>query len=171
MFNTGDYVVYEALGVCRVTDIKRRSFPPMDERNYYVLDLVYGPSTTVYAPVDNSKLNIRPVLTADEVKELIRTMPQEPEITESDDDERRAQYKSIIASGDRTGLVRIIKTLYSRRENVPKGRKFPDADERIMKDAERMLYEEFALALDIKPSDVLGFIAESLEGASGAQTS
>ncbi len=162
MFKKDDYVVYESLGVCRVKEIERKIFKPLAARDYYVLELVYGPSTTVYAPVDNEKLNIRPVLAAKEVKELIQSMPGEAELSEVEDDERRAKYKEIISSGDRPGLVRIIKTLYSRRENVPKGRKFPDADERIMKDAERILYEEFALALNLKPNEVLSYITKSL---------
>lgn len=163
MFSVGDNVVYESLGVCRVKDIVRKTFEPLPERDYYVLEMVYGPATTVYAPVDSDKLNIRPVLGASEVGEIIASMPSRPEISGTDDGERRSRFREIITSGDRDGLVRIIKTLYSRRENVPKGRKFPDADERLMRDAERILYEEFALVLGIKPTEVIGYIYEHID--------
>lgn len=45
-------------------------------------------------------------------------------------------------------------------------KKFHSADERIMKDAEKILFEELALVLEIEPGEVLDFIHDELEAQS-----
>ena len=61
-------------------------------------------------------------------------------------------------------MVRMIKALYlHQREQQAKGRKLHMADDRFFKEAERMLYEEFALVLQMKKEEVLPFILEQLQ--------
>ena len=43
------------------------------------------------------------------------------------------------------------------------GTELVGADEKVMKEAEKMLYEEFAHVLDIRPSQVLPFIMQQIE--------
>lgn len=44
-----------------------------------------------------------------------------------------------------------------------KGKKLYKNDEKVMKEAEKMLYEEFAHVLDIRPDQVLPFIMQQIE--------
>ncbi|MGN0497873.1 MAG: hypothetical protein ACI4F6_02215 [Acutalibacteraceae bacterium] len=53
-----------------------------------------------------------------------------------------------------------------QKEKLACGKKFHSADERIMKDAEKILFEELALVLEIEPSEVLDFIHNELEAQS-----
>ncbi|MEA4912196.1 MAG: CarD family transcriptional regulator [Oscillospiraceae bacterium] len=164
MFKIGDTVVYESLGVCRIADIRTEKFPSMPAAQYYVLELIFGAQTTVYAPVDSDKLHIRKVLSRPEVLELINRMPDENTGWIEPEPERVERYKQIIRRGDRGELVGLIKTLYSKREEqLAAGRKFHVCDARIMGDAEKLLYEEFALALGIQPEEVVPFITGKLE--------
>ena len=164
MFKIGDTVVYESLGVCRIADIRTEKFPSMPPAQYYVLELVFGAQTTVYAPVDSDKLHIRAVLSKQEVLALIQRMPDESTRWIEAEQERVEHYKQIIRRGDRGELVGLIKTLYAKREEqVAAGRKFHACDARIMGDAEKLLYEEFALALGIQPDEVVPYITGSLQ--------
>ncbi|MEA5051027.1 MAG: CarD family transcriptional regulator [Oscillospiraceae bacterium] len=168
MFKIGDTVVYESLGVCRITDIRTEKFPSMPPAQYYVLELVYGAQTTVYAPVDSEKLHIRKVLSKQEVLELIARMPDENTQWIENEAERTERYRQILKRGDRGELVGLIKTLYAKREEqLAAGRKFHACDARIMSDAEKVLYEEFALALHIQPDEVVPFITGTLEKRGG----
>ena len=60
--------------------------------------------------------------------------------------------------------VKLIKTLYFQKKSQKnKNKSLRDTDKRFMKDAERMLYEEFAHVLKIERDQVLSFIIEQIE--------
>ena len=65
---------------------------------------------------------------------------------------------------DRTALVRMIKTLYQHQQKQQRrGKKLHVVDERFMKEAERILYEEFAHVLNIQKEQVVPFIMEEIQ--------
>ena len=106
---------------------------------------------------------MRKVLSKDEIMQLIKKMPEEGNIWIEDSDERKESYKKILESGERTELVKLIKTLHTHKQKQKKsGKKLRISDERILKDAERMLYDEFAYVLDIPHSEVVPFISGQL---------
>ena len=58
----------------------------------------------------------------------------------------------------------MIKALYyHQQEQHAKGRRLHTADEHFFREAEKLLYDEFALVLHIKPEQVLPFIMEQVE--------
>ena len=165
MFCVNDTILYGAQGVCRIASIVRESFGsgPVD---YYVLKPVYNDNSTIYVPVENGDLTgkMRRILSSEEIIALIRSMPQEDLIWIENENQRKEAYREIIARGDRTELVKMIKTLYlHQQQRQAIGKKLHIADERFFKEAEKMLYDEFALVLNIKQEEVLPFILEQIE--------
>ena len=64
---------------------------------------------------------------------------------------------------DPTELVKPTKSLHTHNLNQNQSdNKHFISDERILKDAERMLYDEFAYVLDIPHSEVVPFISGQL---------
>lgn len=58
----------------------------------------------------------------------------------------------------------MIKALYGRQQRrQAQGRRLRVTDERFLKEAERVLYDEFALVLNIRQEQVLPFILEQIE--------
>lgn len=164
MLATNETVLYGSTGVCKVIGTSEKAVSG-NLVLYYVLKPIYSDNSTIFVPIDSEQLGkkMQPVLSAEEVFELIHSMPDEETIWIDDENTRKAEYKSILSSGDRRSLVQLIKTLYMRQEHlVSCGKKLHIADERSMKTAEKMLYEEFAHVLDIDPCDVLDFINEQL---------
>lgn len=160
----GSTVLYGSHGVCRVTGTASKSFGGQ-EALYYVLEPVYNDDATIFVPVDNPALSakMRRVLTEEEVRTMIREMPEEEPIQLGDTVQRRQICGEILRSGDRRRLVQLIKTLHVRQQARREQRKKPCAqDERIMKEAEKLLYEEFAYALNIRRDQVLPFILQEL---------
>lgn len=163
MFQTGDTIVYGNSGVCRITDIREETFGPV-RRTYYVLSPVYDGNSTIYCPVDQQKIPLRPLLTDEEIHGLIREMPAADDTWIDDDLQRRERFADMLKSGDRAQMVSLIKTLYlHRREKSEAGKKLHLADERVMRDAERLLYEEFGHVLGIRPTDVVDYIRDQLQ--------
>ena len=57
----------------------------------------------------------------------------------------------------------MIKALYHhKQERLSEGKKFYVSDERFFREAENMLYEEFAIVLHISKDQVLPFILEQI---------
>lgn len=160
MYKAEDIVVYSSYGVCRISAVEERDFSGSSEE-YYVLRPVGESRNTFYVPTKNEALTslMRKVLSKEEIQELIKTMPDENCIWIEDEAQRREEYRRILREGDRLELVRLIKTLYMYQQSCRDHRKkLHSADEHFLKDAESMLYEEFAYVLDIPREEVISYI-------------
>lgn len=164
MFEIGDYIIYGSQNVCKVEAIG-----PMEmggkktERLYYTLRPIYINGSTVYTPVDNTKVILRPVLTKEEAMRLIEEIPSLEQIDVTDEKGREQIYKEALLSCDCRELVRIIKTLYLRRQSrIEDGKKVTAVDERYFKQAEDALYGELAVAMQMKREEVEDYITEHL---------
>ena len=164
-FEVGNTVIYGIHGVCQITEITTKEFMGA-LADYYCLTPLNDKRSTVYIPCDNDRLTdkIKRIMSADEIYSLINTMRNEEDIWIDDPHERKKRYSEIIGSGDRHALVRLIKTLYNRREKQTAcGKKLHLADEGFLRDAEKLLYDEFAHVLSITKDQVLPFICEQIE--------
>lgn len=165
MFKVNDTVIYGTEGVCRVMDITERMFRDKKIR-YYVLKPVYKENATIFVPTENETLTakMRQVLSPEEVRTIIDGMAGEESIWIEDENERKLRYKTILTSGNCHELVRLIRTLYlHQQEQKARGKKLHLADERFFKEAERMLYDEFAVVLNLRQDQVLPYIIRSIE--------
>lgn len=165
MFQVNDTILYGTDGVCVITEIAKRKFGKTT-REYYVLKPVYKDDAVIYVPTDSEKLlgKMRRILSAEEIYRLIRSMPEEGLLWVDDENERKRVYTDVIHSGDRRAMVRMVKALYLHQQSLRKaGRKFHTCDERFMKDAEQILYHEFAHVLHMEPDQVRPFILQQIE--------
>lgn len=165
MFKTNDTVVYGTEGVCKIDCIIQRKF--RDELlDYYVLKPLLGNSSIIYVPTNNELLTnkIHHLLSSNEIIHIINSMPETNTIWIEDDSERREEYKKIIQSGEREGLIKLIKTLLlHKKKRESDNKKLLTSDDQYLKKAEHLLYSEFAYVLDIDPDDVPKFIKEQIK--------
>ena len=114
--------------------------------------------------VDNQKTLMRKTLSKEEADELIEEIPSINEIWVDGDKAREEKYKECIRSCDCRELVRIIKTLFLRREERLKaGKKITTTDERYLRLAEDHLYSELSVALEIPVDNMRSYITERVE--------
>lgn len=164
MHNINDMVLYGTEGICRITDISVRNMHGEDIE-YYVLKPVGENNSTIFVPTGSETLTakMRRIMSAEEIYALIRTMPDEEIEWIENENMRKQRYKEILADGDRKELVRMIKAIYLHEQERKKiGKKLHLSDEKFLKDAEKLLYEEFAHVLNIKKDEVLPFIMEQI---------
>lgn len=165
MFKKGEYVVCGNNGICKVTDVTTLNMAsaPKD-RLYYILKPVYAESSTVYIPVDNHKVAIRAALTAEKTHELIAKIPSLELVWIENDKQRELTYKEYLSKNSCEDYVRIIKTLYLRKQDrLAKGQKIIGLDERYLKQAEDLLYGELAVALGMEKQGVQAYITKKIE--------
>ncbi len=167
MVQVNDTVLYGGQSVCTVTEICERKVGK-EKLLYYALKPVFDGKSTIYVPCANEKLvgKMRRILSAAEIRALIDSLQSDTLDWVENDADRKAQYGEILQQGDRRTIALLIRTLFLRREALKaSGRKFHAADEQILERAQKLLHEEFAYVLHIRPEEVPLFITHRLEAA------
>lgn len=167
MFDKDEYVVYGSKGVCRITDITQMKMPgtPKD-RMYYVLEPIQNTSSKVYLPVDNDKAVIRSIMTQEEAKALLDSIPEVEFLAVPDEKKRELCYKEAMRSCSGHAWISMLKTLYSRRrERISMGKKITALDEKYMRAAEHELVDELSLSLELTQEEVEAYLQEHIEQA------
>ena len=164
MFEVDDFIIYGNHGVCKVENIGTVSLPMVDKNKvYYTLRPIYKNEAVVYAPVENPKSVMRPVLRKKEADDLIREIPQLDSVWRPNEKDREVQYKAALKSCDCRELIRIIKTLYDRKmDRIRDGKKVTVVDERYFRQAEDQLYGELAFAMKMERGQMGDYLVERI---------
>ena len=160
MFKAGDFVVYGSNGVCRVQKVGTLDSPGVPkDRLYYTLIPCYIKGSTIFTPVDNQKVIIRLVLTREEALQLIDEISCIDMLWIGDEKKRELQYKEAFRSCDCRELVKIIKTIYLRKQSrIAEGKKVTTQDDKYFHMAEDALYGELAVALGFTREETKKFV-------------
>ena len=164
MFRIGDAVIHPAEGVCEITEITERNFSGTAEE-YYVLKSVYDSQSTVYIPVETTKVRpkIRLALSREQVQKIIDSLENNEPVKTDNDNHRRQLFKEILASGNADEIGRVLTTIYSLKTELRKtGKKIKVSDERIIKETERSVFTEFAFSLGISPEEIPAYIDDRI---------
>ncbi len=166
MFETGDYVVCGSKGVCTVEQVTTLNIAGVDrERKYYILKPKYQRGSTVYVPVDAAGSSLRRVVTKEEAGKLIHAIPEIAPLVIANDKLSEQIYKEALKSGSCEECIRVIKTIWARRqERLQAGRKVTAIDARYCQMAEESLCGELSVALDLDRDEVAAQIEREIEG-------
>ena len=113
MFKVNDIVVYRRM-VCRIVGKHRSDFT---REMCYILvpDNAQEGSTRMQVPISNKAGHLRPLMTKDEVEELIRSTSA-IDTLENKPANMKSQYANLLKTDDVHDLISIIKTSYSRNQ-------------------------------------------------------
>lgn len=162
MYKVGDLIVYGSTGVCEITEITPLDISKAEgDRLYYTLNPLFQDGV-IYTPVD-TKVYMRPVISAEEAENLIRTFPKlrAAEYHEPRKTVLKARYASVLKSHNFADLISLIKSIYAKKRSE---HKVGLTEERVMKQAEELLYGELSVALGIPREAVLDYIRSRIEG-------
>lgn len=164
MYKIGDKVIDRNGKVFSIETVEDKDFGNGPEP-YFVLSPYFqydfNPGFRTYVPEAKSDTLLRPVMDRQEALSLIDsfdTLETYPDVSPR---ERKMYFTKVIASGDRTDICRVIKTLVEYREERLKDNKpFSDFDKHLLSNLTTLIGDEISLALEISPSEVNDFIAE-----------
>lgn len=164
MFEKDELIMCGGHGVCRVVNITGNPIDRLDKvRKYYVLEPVFEKGSTIYTPVDNSKVVMRKIMNKKEANDLIRQVSQMEVVWIQEEKGREQMYKEAIRTYDSSSLARIVKTLYLRRQSrLDEGKKVLSSDEQYLHKAEELLYSEMSLALSIPKETVEAYVKKEV---------
>lgn len=160
MYNSGDFVVYKK-NVCRVREIKHNN---INNKDYYILVPIDDESLIIDVPVDNKLGFIRDVISKSEAERIIDNIKNIDVLDNINDKNIELTYKDLIYNGNQEDLIKIIKTTYLRnKKREDDKKKKSDKDSRYFEMAERYLYNELSIALNMTQSEVKNYIVNKME--------
>ncbi len=164
MFKIGDQVVHYKEGVCVVADIGKLDMRCSDKnKQYYTLKPVYNEGGTLYMPVDGKEEQLRKVISPQEAKELIQSMPLIKELVIGDEKKRENFYKEALFKNQCQSWIALIKTSYGRKqERVRAGKKVINIDDRYLGSAEKFLLGELSVALEMPRDELKKYIKKRM---------
>lgn len=165
MFEKGEYIIYGTSGVCKIEDITTMNMASVpSDKLFYVLSPSSQKGGKIFTPVDNQKTVMRRVLSKKEAEDLINEIPEIEELWITNEKMREENYKACMRSGDCRDWIRIIKTLYLRKQQRnAQGKKITATDERYLKMAEDYLYSELEIPLGIPKAEMEDYITRKIE--------
>ena len=164
MFQVNDIVRYGMNGVCRISEAVLRAVGN-EQKEYFVLRPVHDERSTLFVPLDNAVLmgKMQTVLSKGEVLQLIEQMPTLQQEWIVDENQRRSIFREMMVCEDRLQLIGMIKVIYERERVLrEQGKKLRLDDEKALRTAEKLLYDEFAYVLEIPRSDVVDYIKKAI---------
>ena len=169
MFEIGELIIYGGNGVCRVEKIG-----PIDTgmgtkgRMYYTLNPLKNKDSRIFTPVDNEKVIMRPTMTKEDALALIDQIQNVETLWIGDERRRETEYKEAVRKCDCREYVKIIKTIYLRKEaRLADGKRVTAVDERYYAIAEENLYGELAVALGMDRDQTKTFVEQRVKEVAG----
>ena len=157
MFKLGDIVVYGTDGICSILEETKREFDGQTFE-YFVLSPLEKNADVIYVPKNNEKIlsKMRHIISKSEAEELVCNMPNEVMDWIDDDRVRSQAFKDILLYGTVLDLVSMAHLLYLRQiQQLEIGKKLHAQDERFLREAEKMLFEELSYILQLSQSEVI----------------
>lgn len=164
MYEGETYVFYGVQGVCRVlgTEVQRIN---RVKTEYLVLEPIEKAQSRFYVPIQNPSAmqKLRPVLTKDELEELLDSAAVREKDWIPEENRRKQYFREILSGGDRTSVMRMLCNLYRyRNEQMETGRKFHQSDDHFLQEAERLLCTEIILVMNLNQSEAREYIRNTL---------
>lgn len=155
MYKKGDYVVYRR-DVCIIKDIKESK---LKNTTYYVMNPIDDSSLIIDIPIENKMGFLRDVISTDKAKKLIERIPKINPIENINEKNLDAKYKEMLYTGNYEDLIKIIKTTFLRNESrVNNKKKISEKDNNYFKLAEKYLYNELSVSLNMSVEEVKNYI-------------
>lgn len=160
MYQINEYVMYKN-DVCKVIDITHN----INNKDYYALVPISDLSLKINVPVDKQSNNLRKVFTKKEAQKIIKEIKDIEPVTNINDKNLEMTYQQLLNNRNYVDLIKIIKTSYLRNEaRTTKKKKPSEKDSKYFELAERYLYNELGIALNMTFDEVKNKIIKTIEG-------
>lgn len=155
MFKVNDYVIYKN-DTCIIKNTKN-----MRGRDYYSLSPIDDLSLNIAVPIENNLGHIRSIISKSEVEQIISSIPMVECIEFENEKMFESEYKRILASGKYEDLIKIIKTSFLRNDaRLLNNKRISEKDDFYFKKAEKILYNEFSIALGLTYDETKKYVID-----------
>ena len=159
-FKLNDTVIYGGHGACTLVEITSKDFGG-EAKDYYVLRPAFSGSSMFYVPVDSEPLTAKMhgLKNASELTEAVKNASALD--WRAEDRARQNELKAIVDCGGTEKLISAYRLLLTKqREFADDGKKLRAADDRVMRDIEKLLIEEFSFVFEINKDSMVSFVMD-----------
>ena len=158
-YKINDRVVHAREGLSTITNITT-----MMDREYYVVVADKGERENIYVLKERTENIIRPIMSLEEGMKVVDYMKTVKAEFISNTKQRRDQYRKRLLSGNVLDLAYLSRQLYffNYYNSIGQVVKLGPTDLQMLKDAEKVLFDELALSFNVDRDKVDQKIAELL---------
>lgn len=157
MFKVGEYLVYRK-DVCQVKDIKEKN-----GNKYYNLVPIDDNSLKIEVPIEDKDNALRALISKKELDSLLKEMPN-IETIDCSDKMIELEYRNLLATGNKKDIIKVIKTAYLRNQaRLANKKKANEKDITYLEKAEKLLYNEFSIVLNLSFDATRQYIINKVE--------
>ena len=160
MHQLGEVVIYTTYGICKIKEYRELALGG-DTKRYYVLVPLNEDKTELTVPIDNpiTALRIHSLLSFDEITNILGQIGEMEPYWIENENERKKVFSDTIKTGDRKETLKLIKSIrYHQLEIKDKNRKLHICDENSMKEAEKLIFDEFSYVLNRERNEIIDLI-------------
>ena len=163
MFEVKSRVMYGRIGACEVMDITGGDMFGKPDERYYILHPLFSDVISIITPVDKQKVTMRSLMSKQEILSLIDSLQGQTPAWETDDKLRNANFTAAMNSGLCGEWITVIELIRKNsEERLLMGKPLSQNDKSMMKDAKKLLYEEFSLSLNLRLEEVETYIVNRM---------
>ena len=162
MFRVGDKVLDLSNHIFEIEQIEDKSFGFGPEsycvwKPFYQYD--FNDEYRAYVPVKSADEVLRHIMNKEEALELINELPTMETYANISPRERKNKFTKIARSGDRSEMLKVIKTLVCYRDQRLKENKpFSDYDKKLLETMSSLLFIEVTTVLNISMQSLFNII-------------
>lgn len=162
MFKEGEYIMYSNYGACLVDEIREKEAENKIQ-TFYILHPISDVRSKIMTPTDNDRVKIRCIMSSEAAEDIYTSLYHDGVTRISNKKLREQVYSRILKEGNPEELVEIIKAIIlEENERVADGKKISATDRKYLERAERLLYSEMSVALNITPAQIKEKVAGML---------
>lgn len=118
-------------------------------------------SLIIDIPTENKTGFLRSIISTEDAKKLVEKIPTIEPLKNINEKNLEVQYKDMLNTCNHENLIKIIKTTYLRNEDrVNSKKRISEKDSTYFKLAEKYLYNELAISLNMTVDKVKDYIFE-----------
>ncbi len=159
-YSIGDRVVHSREGLSTITNITN-----IGDNDYFVVVADKGAKENIYVMMSRTENIIRPIMSYEESCEVVKYMKTVEAEFINNTKQRRDKYRKKLLSGNVYDLAYLSRQLYFFNFYNANGQvvKLGPTDLQMLKDAESILFDEFALSFKVDREKVEDKIKELFE--------
>lgn len=164
-YKKDQYVVHNGFQICRIGDVVKKCFDGVSEKEYYTLIPADVKNSTYYIPSDKFEKNVRPLLTKEQLIEIIDKIPESGSEWISDRNDRKNVFAEAIRAGDYQRIIPLMNGIYEEKNRREKnGKKLFNDDQRDFDLASKLFHSEIAFSFGIEIDEAKMFIKNRING-------
>ncbi|WP_138420544.1 CarD family transcriptional regulator [Aquibacillus sediminis] len=166
MFTIGDLVIYSSHGICKIDDICDKTIFGTTKKYYVLHPMEDDHQLTISTPVNNDKVMMLELIDREEAQQILDSFHHPGVEWNTNHHERFQQYSTIIKTGDRKEIAKVINTLIRKKIEAERNeRKFYERESGMLKETKQILFEELAISLDTTFEKINEMVLRSLKEA------